>query len=295
MNFFLRRYQELGESFSPEEVCLRKSLRVNTLKMSEEELLSVLKRKGVKLEKIPFLDKGYWYESDFSLGATNEYLQGYYYLQEAASQLSVAALVPSAGELVLDMSAAPGGKTSQMAAFMENKGFILAADSNFLRLESLSNNMERLGVKIVLSYKKDTRFIDDFEVFFDKILLDAPCSGNFADDDTWFGSRFIKGIEDSAQKQKELLLAALKVLKKGGVLVYSTCSLEPEENELNIDWLLKNNPSLELEETGLRVGDPGLTKVFDKDLDSSISKCRRFWPHKHSTQGFFIARIRKKR
>ncbi len=293
MNFFLRRYEKLGAKFDPSEISVRKSLRVNTLKIDESTLASRLNKRGVRLEKIPFLPGAYWYESDFSLASTNEYLQGYYYLQEAASQTTARVLDPCPGELVLDMSAAPGGKTTQLAALMQNKGLILAVDSNVLRLDSLANNLERLGVKIVVAHKKDARYIDDFNVLFDKLLLDAPCSGNFADDDTWFESRFIQGVEHSAEKQKELLSAAVKVLKKGGVMVYSTCTLEPEENELNIHWLLEKYPDLVLEDTGLEIGSAGLTDIFGEKLNPDIRKCRRFWPHETGTQGFFIARIKR--
>ena len=215
MNFFLRRYEQLGESFDPLDFQLRRSLRVNTLKISECDLVKRLKAKGVKLEKIPFLKDGYWYESEFSLGSTNEYLQGYYYLQEAASQLSVQVLNPKSGEYVLDMSAAPGGKTSQIASFMENKGLIVAADANVLRLDSLSNNLERLGVKIALIYKKDTRYIDDFGLKFDKILLDAPCSGNFAEDKDWF---------ESISKKSDLFIFTIRLEETDNLI--GTCQLQ---------------------------------------------------------------------
>ncbi|MBU0667087.1 MAG: RsmB/NOP family class I SAM-dependent RNA methyltransferase [Nanoarchaeota archaeon] len=291
MSFFLRRYEELGEKFSPDNISLKKSLRVNTLKISTEKLISRLKKNKIKLEKIPFLDDGFFYEADFSLGATPEYLLGYYYLQEVASQLSVQVLHPESHELVLDMSAAPGGKTTQIAGFMKNKGLVVALDNNTLRLNSLRNNLERLGVKNVVIFKKDSRFVSDLGLKFDKILLDAPCSGNFVDNNNWLCSRTIEDINSRAMLQKELLKSAVKVLKPGGVLVYSTCSLEPEENELNISWLLKNHPNLRLVETGLSVGDEGVVNVFGEQLSSEIKNCRRFWPHKIATQGFFIAKI----
>ncbi|MBC8495511.1 RsmB/NOP family class I SAM-dependent RNA methyltransferase [archaeon] len=294
MSIFLRRYEELGEIFAPEEFVLKKSLRVNTLKNSDSVLIERLKKEKIKLVKIPFLDNGYFYESDFSLGATPEYLQGYYYLQEAASQLPAAVLDPKSDELVLDMSAAPGGKTTQLAAYMQNKGSIMALDNNVHRLESLRNNIERLGVTNTLIYKKDARFATDFKLGFDKILLDAPCSSNFADEENWFHMKSVEGFKERARLQKELLKAAVKSLKKGGVLVYSTCTLEPEENELNINWLLNKFNDLSLEEINLSIGDPGLTDVFGDKLNPEIKKCKRFWPHKTGIQGFFIAKIKKK-
>ncbi|MBC8501435.1 MAG: RsmB/NOP family class I SAM-dependent RNA methyltransferase [DPANN group archaeon] len=294
MSIFLKRYEELGEKFNPEKIKLKTSLRVNTLKISEKELISRLEKEKVVLKKIPFLDYGYYCEADFSLGATPEYLQGYYYLQEAASQIPVMILKPSPNDLVLDMSAAPGGKTTQITSYMNNKGTIIALDNNVNRLEALRNNIERLGVKNVIIYKKDSRFVDDLEITFDKILLDAPCSGNFADEKNWFKIKTLEGIKEIARLQRELLKAAVKVLKKNGVLVYSTCSLEPEENELNINWLLSKYDDLELEELNVSISDFGLVNVFDQKLNTKIKKCRRFWPHKIGTQGFFIAKIRRK-
>ncbi|NQU98299.1 RsmB/NOP family class I SAM-dependent RNA methyltransferase [Candidatus Woesearchaeota archaeon] len=293
MSVFLKRYEQLGETFDPKEIKLKRSIRVNTLKISEKELVSRLKEKKVKLAKIPFLDKGYFYEAEFSLGATPEYLQGYYYLQEAASQIPAMVLNPSSNDLVLDMSAAPGGKTTQLASYMDNKGTVIALDSNVLRLESLRNNVERLGVKNVLIYKKDARFAEDFDLKFDKILLDAPCSGNFFDEEKWFETRTLEGIQERARLQKELLRAGVKVLKKNGVLVYSVCTLEPEENELNINWLLTKYDALTLEEVNVSIGDSGLTNIFGEKLNSDIKKCKRFWPHKTGMQGFFVAKIRK--
>jgi len=290
---FLARYQQLGVSFDPAQVRVRQSLRVNTLKISSRDLLARLKKNGVVLEPIPYARDGYWYRADFSLGATPEYLQGYYYLQEAASQLPPLVLDPHPGDVVLDMAAAPGSKTTQLAQLMNDTGVIIALDSDAYRLASLRNNLERLGITSVVSLRKDARFAFDLGLSFDKVLLDAPCTGNFCLEPDFFSSKSVEGVKDRARLQKELLRAAYKVLTPGGVLVYSTCSLEPEEDELVIDWFLRKYPDVRLEETGLVIGDPGLTRVFDKELDSSLVLTRRFWPHKTGTQGFFIAKIRK--
>jgi|FLOH01.1.fsa_nt_gi tRNA (cytosine40_48-C5)-methyltransferase len=293
MSIFLRRYEKLGEVFDPSKIELKRSLRINTLKINDSVLQSRLKKGKVTLTKIPFLKQGFFYEANFSLGATPEYLQGYYYLQEAASQIPAMVLDPQADELILDMSAAPGGKTTQMADNMGNKGIIIATDNNPYRLESLRNNIERLGVMNTIIYKKDARFVSDFGKEFDRVLLDAPCSGNFADEEKWFEIKSVEGFKDRARLQKELLKAAVRVLKKGGILVYSTCTLEPEENELNVNWLLGKYSDLTLETINLSIGDPGLTDVFGEKLNPEITKCKRFWPHKTGTQGFFIAKIKK--
>ncbi|PIN81789.1 tRNA methyltransferase [Candidatus Woesearchaeota archaeon CG10_big_fil_rev_8_21_14_0_10_32_9] len=290
---FLKRYSALGGSFNPKDVVIKKSLRVNTLKIQSQELIKRFKKKKIVLEKIPFLKQGYNYESEFSLGSTPEYLQGFYYLQEAASQVPVQVLNPSEKDLVLDMAASPGSKTTQISQFMNNKGAVIALDTDHKRLRSLINNLERLSIKNVLVYKKDARFIRDFNLKFDKILLDAPCSGNFCVEPNYFSKRSLLDIQQRSRLQKELLHAGLDVLKESGVLVYSTCSLEPEENELVVDQILKEREDVILESTDLSVGVEGVTIVFGEELDPSLKNTRRFWPHKTGTEGFYIAKFRK--
>jgi NOL1/NOP2/sun family putative RNA methylase len=290
MNVFIERYKELGEEFNLEEINLKPALRINTLKIKDAELI---KRINAKLTKIAFLKHGYYYESDYAVGAMPEYLQGYYYLQETASQLPAEILMPEENDLVLDMCAAPGSKTTQLAMMMNNTGKIIAFELNNPRLPSLQNNLERCGVTNTIVYKKDARYADDLNLQFDRILLDAPCSGNFANDENWFEERKLEDLKQMSKTQRQLLESALNVLKPGGFLVYSTCSLEPEENELNIDWLLKAHKNVSLEKINLEIGVPGLTNVFGQEMNNEISKCRRLWPHKTGTQGFFLAKIRK--
>lgn len=282
MNFFLKRYSDLGYDIDPEQVSVARAIRVNTLKISEEDLLARLKKK-VSLRKIPFTGTGYWVDADFSLSSTPEYLQGYYYIQEAASQLPAQVLGPGKGGSVLDMCAAPGSKTTQLAQLMCNQGSIIALDSHSCRIGALNNNLERCGVRNCIAYHKDAAHADDLDMKFDRILLDAPCSGNFATDPGWFSRRDLEGIRQNAKVQKTLLKTAAGLLNKDGRLVYSTCSLEPEEDEEVVEWALDNLP-LELEDTGLSIGEPGST--------DSTCLCRRFWPGKHDTQGFFIAKMR---
>jgi NOL1/NOP2/sun family putative RNA methylase len=291
-NTLVKRYATLG--YTCKLIDLKKSLRINTLKTTEKELIPRLKKLGVKLEKIEYSDFGYYYESEFSLGAISEYLQGYYYLQEAASQLPPQVLDPTPEDTVLDMCAAPGSKTTEIAQYMHNKGTIVALDSEPRRLFALRNNLERCGITNAILYKKDSRFVPDLGIKFDKVLLDAPCSGNYAIEDEFFTKKSVDGIRERSRLQKELLKAAIRVLKKDGVLVYSTCSLEPEEDEMNIDWVLSKYPEMKLVETGLKIGDQGLTETFGKKLNPEISKCRRFWPTKTETEGFFIAKMVKK-
>ena len=290
MSEFLERYAQLGESFDPKAVAVKQALRINTLKATGAEVAG---RLNARLEKIPFLKEGYYFTSAFTVGAMPEHFLGLIYIQEAASQVPAEVLDPRPGEVVLDMCAAPGSKTTQMAAMMQNKGTILALDANNARLPSLKNNLERCGASNCVAYKKDAAYAEDLKMQFDKILLDAPCSGNFAVDGEWFKKRKVFDLRELVKVQRKMLEAGLSLLKTGGVMVYSTCSLEPEENEENISWLLDAHPEIRLEKIDKDVGDPGLTEPFGRKLRDEVRLCRRFWPHKLGTQGFFIAKIRK--
>ena len=291
MSFFENRYRRMRADFTT-KVKERSALRVNTLKISAHELVRRLEAKRVKLEKIPWLQDGYWFEARFSLGSTPDYLQGHYYLQSAASQLVAEILDPQPAESVLDMAAAPGSKTTHLAQRMGNTGTIYALDENAHRLAALRNNCERLLARNVVMLKKDARFVRDLGLQFDRVLLDAPCSGNFCSEQDWLLKRRIEDVQANARVQHELLKAAVLVLKPGGVLVYSTCSLEPEEDELAIDWILKK-AALSLEKIEVGIGDSGMVSWEGKDLHPSLALAHRFWPHRTGTEGFFIAKLRK--
>lgn len=287
---FIERYKRICPDFST-EVQVRPALRLNTLR--DGAVLDRLRARAVALEQVPFLADGHFYEADFSLGALPEYLLGLYYLQSPLSQLAVEVLDPRTGECVLDMAAAPGSKTTHCAQRMRNEGLIVALDTNALRLDALRNNCERLGVLNVVALRKDGRFAADLATEFDRVLLDAPCAGSFCAGEEWFAQRRIPDLQRNARLQRELLLSAASVLKRGGTLVYSTCSLEPEENECVVDWLLKKRPELHLASVTQGPGDPGITAWEGKELDQSLHLTRRFWPHKTSCEGFFIAKLVK--
>jgi NOL1/NOP2/sun family putative RNA methylase len=288
--FFLKRYTKLGGEIA--DIKTLPTLRVNTLKITAKELIARLEKLGVKLERVPFTKNGYTVQSKFSLGAITEHLLGYYYLQETASQLPVEVLDPKPTDVVLDACAAPGGKTTQLAAHMENQGTIVAYELKPHRIPSLLMNLERCGVKNTTVFEGNAVLAGRLGVQFDKILIDAPCAGNYMTEAGWFEKRTLAGIQTSSNIQRRLLHDCVKVLKQGGQLVYSTCSLEPEENELNMQWALDNLP-VRLEKVNLSIGDPGLTEVFGKKLHSDIAFCKRFWPHKTKTEGFFIAKMVK--
>jgi 16S rRNA C967 or C1407 C5-methylase (RsmB/RsmF family) len=174
---------------------------------------------------------------------------------------------------------------------MTNAGAIVAVDVSRERLYALENNLERCGVTNCLAYWEDANAMDFKGKQFDRVLLDAPCSGNYVADRGWFSKRTLKDVGLNAERQRQLLGTAVKLLKPGGVLVYTTCSLEPEEDELNVQWLLDNN-DLKLE--GIEgSGSPALTEIFGDELNGEIAKCRRFWPDETGTQGFFVAKVVK--
>lgn len=286
-NVFLQRYLQLGHDLTGEERTF-KSIRINNLKKNRKLLLKRLNGLGASLKKIDYLRDGYVIEeSPFSLGASFEYLLGHYTLQEASSQFPVEALGPRPGEAVLDMCAAPGIKTTQLAAHMENQGAVIAVDVDRSRLYALENNLERCGVENCVVYHSDVNELDFGEIRFDKVLLDAPCSGNYVIDGEWFEKRSLEDVERNAERQRGLLETAVGLLREGGVLSYTTCSLEPEEDELNVQWLL-DNFDVELREIE-GPGSRGLTEVFGEELDDDVGRSMRFWPDEMGTQGFFVA------
>jgi len=295
----IERYEKLKPDFDiekcPESSEIRDVLRVNTLKMSEEKCINRLKELGVKLRKVKFLPNAYKYESEFSLASTTEYALGYFYLQEAASQIPALILDPDESNVILDMCSAPGSKTTQLSQLMNNRGVIFAFDNSSGRLKALKSNLLRCGCKNIISYNKDSRYISNYNIKFDKILLDAPCSGNFAIDPEFFEKRTVLSFRDRAILQKELLKEAYKVLEEKGSLIYSTCSLEPEENEEVIEWFIKKYDDMYIEKIDLKIPNmsKGLTKVFDKELSPELEKCMRIWPDS-GMQGFFVCSLKKK-
>lgn len=289
--FFLDRYRQMGHELSGDERS-HQAIRVNTLRTSKNELVRRLDSRGFRLTDIPWLRDGLYVDGgESSAGASFEYLLGLYSMQEAASQSPAEILAPKSNDVVLDMCAAPGGKTTQIAAWMGNHGAIIAVDIRRDRLYALENNLERMGVENCVAYVGEVAKMDYNGTLFDGILLDAPCSGNYVTDRSWFNKRSLADVKNNAAKQRELLGAAVDLLKSGGNLVYTTCSLEPEEDELNVQWLLDNHVIKLKEIEG--PGSPALTDVLGTVLNPEVAKCRRFWPEETGTQGFFVAKVVK--
>ncbi len=288
-DFFINRYAQLGWKFKTVEAM--QAIRINQTNTKGKNLPERLRSIGVQLEKVPFLESGYWVgRSTVSAGATAEYLLGLYSIQEAAAQIPVTLFTVLRGKTVLDACAAPGGKTSELSDLMGNTGSVVALDVNQRRLTALSNQLERCHVSNAVVYNLDARQATRLNLKFDRILLDVPCSGNFASDKLWFNRRTLKDVERNANLQREILSEAVKCLAPKGELVYSTCSLEPEEDELNMAWAIKNL-NMQIGEVNCP-GEKGLTDVFGQKLDASVERCRRIWPEK--TQGFFVCKLTKR-
>jgi NOL1/NOP2/sun family putative RNA methylase len=282
----------------------RKIIRCNTLKISPDELKSRLEKKGWEISQ-PYTDypEIMIIESQLQpgeLGKSIEHQTGLYYVQELSSMMSPIALSPDNKDYVLDLCAAPGSKTTQMSAMMENSGLLIANDVKIDRLRALVSNLERQGCTNVITTRMDgVQFcirLEEKKLSFSKILLDAPCSGQGvirSDSKVWnmFNENMNKGL---SLMQKKLLASCISILKPKGVLVYSTCTFSPEENEEVIQFALDNFP-VELEEIKLPLKTrQGLSAWKNKSFSEQIKLCHRIYPHDNDTEGFFVARLRLK-
>ncbi|MBN1274789.1 NOL1/NOP2/sun family putative RNA methylase [Candidatus Woesearchaeota archaeon] len=293
-----RKFEDYSFSY------LRKSIRVNTLKIGVGALKERLQDRW-ELEPVPWCPEGFWMrfkgdeeqEERFDIGNLPEHALGYVYVQDAASMIPPIILSPRPGELVLDLCAAPGSKTSQMAAMMMNEGFIVANDVQGSRLPALSINLQRVGAKNVAVTKMAGQRFGRKGVLFDKVLVDAPCSG------TGTVRKSMKVLEmwspklvrRMAREQQRLVQAGFDALRPGGTMVYSTCTLEPEEDEGVVDWLLSRNEDAELLDVsfgGRR--SPAVTSFGGVDYDLVVERCLRIYPYDNDTEGFFVAKVRKR-
>ncbi len=293
---FIERYKKITDfnKFKEHSLAyLRKSIRVNTLKISVNELKKRLE-KNFRLEQIPWIKEGFYiFGERTDIGNLIEHSLGYFYVQEAASMIPAVVLDPKEDDLILDMAASPGSKTTHLAAIMKNKGLIIANDPDIKRLKALQINLQRCGVLNTIITRMNGLAIKN--VKFDKILLDAPCSGTGAirkslDTINIYNVNMIKKL---ARMQGLLIENAYNLLNDNGILVYSTCSLEPEENEEVVDNLIRKY-NCKIEKIKLNIKKSEAVLDFEgKNYSEEVKNCLRIWPQDNDTEGFFVAAIRK--
>lgn len=288
------------------------TFRVNTLKATRQEVIDAVTNSGLKIEQVV------WYKDAFILknGRKRDltdlevYKQGKIYIQSLASMVPPLVMDLKPGQKVLDLTAAPGSKTSQIAALMNRTGELYGNDVNEIRFARLEHNMEHLGVtnnlddenedinnwKFELSLEHGKKLINNYPKYFDRMLLDAPCSAEARfdiEDSKTYAYWNEKKIKDMAYTQRQLLLSAWSALKPGGILVYSTCTMAPEENEEQINRLLEKFEDAEILDIDLKLKKlPVILEWKDKIFSKKINKTLRVYPTKQ-IEGFYVAKIRK--
>ena len=299
---FVERYSKLTD-WEEFKTCslsfLNRSIRANTLKIPVKELKDRLKENW-NLEQIPWCREGFWIEHHKKerrdIGNLMEHSLGYFYTQEAASMIPPIVLDPKPDEIVLDIAASPGSKTTQIAQYMENKGMLIANDYTYERMKPLCINLQRCGVSNTIVTLMEGQWFKKSGIEFDRILVDAPCSG------TGTIRKSLKTLRiwnpDMVRRlsitQKQLIETGFNLLKENGTLVYSTCSLEPEEDEEVVDFLINKYENAKVEEIKLNLKkSPAITEFEDKKYSDEVKKCLRIWPQDNDTEGFFVAKLRK--
>lgn len=291
---------ELVEFLEASETERPLTIRTNNLKTRRRDLATKLIDRGVNLDPIgPWSKVGLViYSAQVPLGATPEYLAGHYTIQGASSMLPVMALAPQENERILDMCAAPGGKSSHIASLMKNTGVLVSNDANSERIKAVIGNFHRLGVVNAIVSCEDGVKFSKIMAGFDRVLLDAPCTGTgvIAKDASVKASKSQVDVQRCYNLQRKLILSAIDCLSakspSGGYLVYSTCSILPEENEWVIDYALKKR-NVKLVPTGLDFGVEGFVNYRQHRFHPSLNLTRRYYPHTHNMDGFFVAKLKK--
>jgi len=281
-----------------------KAIRCNTLKITPPELLVRLDAKGWKVEQpFPLYPEIMIVRSELlpgEIGKTREHILGYYYVQEVTSMMPLLALNPGPGDRVLDLCAAPGSKTTQAAAMMNNEGNIIANDLSMGRIRILASNLERCGVtNTVITRHNGIELCGKLKklgIRFDKILVDAPCSG---EGNLRCSPRTLlewsEGLLKSlGRKQKKILNSVVDLLAENGEIVYSTCTYAPEENEMVVQHLIDEH-NFEIVPIDLPLlTRPGIKKWKKENFDKSFKELKRIYHHDNDAEGFFVSKLRRK-
>lgn len=270
-----------------------RGLRINTLKLTTHEYMH---NTPFTLAPIPWCEEGFYYPTDERPGKHPAHAAGLYYIQEPSAMAVVDVLDPKPGERVLDLAAAPGGKATQIAIQMKNQGLLIANEVHPARAKALSENVERMGItNTIVTNEEVHRLTARYPSYFDRILLDAPCSGEgmFRKDE---GARLEwspESVKLCSTRQIELLEHAAKLLKPRGRLVYSTCTFSPEENEQVIEQFLLKHPDWRLLPIRARNGIANGRPEWGVTHSDEIRKTARLWPHHLNGEGHYIALLEK--
>lgn len=258
-------------------------LRVNTAKISVEDFLRIT---PFHLEPIPWVENGFYYDPGDSVTKHPHYYAGLYYIQEPSAMVPASRLPVEAGDRILDLCAAPGGKSTELAARLSGSGLLVSNDISHSRALGLLKNLELFGAgNILVTSEAPDTLSGYFPEFFDKILVDAPCSGEgmFRKDPDMVKSWLEHGPEYYAPIQREILRSAVGMLKPGGMLLYSTCTFSPMENEENLRWLLEQEPDVTL----CHLSTDGLFR------EGFLPGTLRIWPQDVKGEGHFVALLQK--
>lgn len=290
----MERYKEIIPEFEKFKQKIKTEqphdIRINDIKASKKTVKNSLENEEIEFKEREWNEK--FLKLDSNPSKTMAHWLGEFYIQESSSGIPPLALKPKPQDDIFDMCAAPGSKTTQISAMLKNKGNIIANDVNSNRIRGLLSNLYRLGCLNTQVTKKDARnFAEDHK--FDKILLDAPCSGegNVRNQEDLLEGAEQHEIDKISDLQEKLLEKAFRVCKSGGTIVYSTCTFAPEENELIVSKFLDKgeliNPEFKFNHS------PGITEWKDKSLDDELKKCVRVYPHQLDSGGIFVAKFKK--
>lgn len=283
-------YAEFLESYEKERFY---GLRFNPLKTDRRDFEQKM---PFVLRKVTWAEEGFYYQAQSQPGKHPFHEAGVYYIQEPSAMSAVEVLAPEAGEKVLDLCAAPGGKSTQIAGKMAGKGLLISNEIIPGRAKILSQNIERMGVaNAVVCNETPDRMAGFFPEYFDKILVDAPCSGEgmFRKDDIAVAEWSPEHVQMCADRQQMILEEAAKMLKPGGTLVYSTCTFAPEENEGTISRFLEQHEEFRIDTAAQETFFAPGEKNWVSDPAEGIEYTLRLWPHKIEGEGHFVARLKK--